>query len=37
MKIRPMETELFQEDGRTYGQTDMAKLIFVFRIFCERA
>ena len=31
MKIRPVGNEIFHEDGRTYGQTDMSKLIFAFR------
>ena len=31
MKIRPVGTELFHADGRTDGQTDMAKLIVAFR------
>jgi len=35
MKIRPVGTELFHEYGRTYGQTDMTKLIFAFRNFAN--
>ena len=35
MKIRPMGAELFHADGRTDGQTDMMKLIVVFRSFAN--
>ena len=31
MTIRPVEAELFYEDGRTERQTDMTKLIIAFR------
>jgi hypothetical protein len=31
MKIRSVGAELFHEDRRTDGQTDMAKLIVAFR------
>jgi hypothetical protein len=30
MKIRPMGAELFHADRRTYGRTEMTKLIFAF-------
>jgi hypothetical protein len=33
MKIRPVEAELFHEDGRTDRQTDLTKLIVAFRNF----
>jgi hypothetical protein len=33
MKIRPLGAELFYADGQTEGQTDMKKLIAVFRNF----
>jgi hypothetical protein len=33
MKIRPVGAELFHPDG----QTDITKLIVIFRNFCERA
>jgi hypothetical protein len=33
MKIRPMEAELFHEDARTDGRTDMTKLTVAFRKF----
>jgi hypothetical protein len=36
MKIRPMEAELFDEDGRTDGQTDMTKLIVAFAVLRSR-
>jgi hypothetical protein len=31
MKIRPVGADLFHEDGRTDGQTDMTKRIADFR------
>jgi len=34
MKIRPVGSELFHEDGRKDGQTDMTKLIVVFPRIC---
>jgi hypothetical protein len=37
MKIRPMEVELFFSEWRSYGRTDMTKLVVSFRSFCERA
>jgi hypothetical protein len=33
MKVRPLGAELFHEDGRTDGQTDMTKLIVALRNF----
>jgi hypothetical protein len=33
MKIRPVGTEFFLEDGRTDGRTDVAKLILAFHSF----
>jgi hypothetical protein len=35
MKIRLMGAELFRADGETDGQTDMTKLIVVFRNFAN--
>jgi hypothetical protein len=35
MKIRPVGAELFHADGRMGGQTDMTKLIIVFRNFAN--
>jgi hypothetical protein len=35
MKIRPVGAELFHEDTRTDGRTDMAKLIVAFRSFAK--
>jgi hypothetical protein len=32
MEIRPVGAELFHADG----QTDMTKLVFAFRTFCEK-
>jgi len=35
VKIRPVGTELFNADGRTVGQRDMAKFIVIFRNFAK--
>ena len=35
MKIRPVGAELFREDGRTYGHTDMTKRIVACRKFAN--
>ena len=35
MEIRPMGAELFHADRRTYGQTDMTKLIVALFFFCN--
>jgi len=32
MEVRPVGVDLFHEDGRTDGQTDVTKLIVVFAI-----
>jgi hypothetical protein len=37
MKILSVGAELFNADGQTEKETDMMKLIFVFRNFCEKA
>jgi len=37
MKISLVGGELFYADGRTDGQTDMAKLIVAFRSFAKSA
>ena len=35
IKIRPLGAELFHEDGRTDGQTDMTKQIVAFGSFAK--
>jgi len=35
MKISPVTAELYHENGRTGGQTDMTKLIVAFRNFAS--
>ena len=35
MKILPVGAELFHDDGRTGGRTDMTKLIVAFRNFAN--
>jgi hypothetical protein len=37
IKLRPVGAELLHADGRTYGQTDMTKLIVAFHNFAKSA
>jgi len=36
MKIFPVGAEMFHADSRTYGQTDMTKIIVAFRNFANK-